>query len=266
MAMDKRAFMAVIVISSFLFSLFTRVHMGVAQQATMLPSIANPAIPEFAVKFEANPYDVSPIYGIDRYTGKNVTVEGCYHVENESIVVTIKNQRSPGYFYGTNYYLSFGIRVKGHFEDYWTSSYSIDQSTSEYTVFSKPIEPNDYPPGAQIDFQAQTNVVHNYQFFVDAVPPWTLEGHFETRIATDGTSGWSNTQTITLPEPSPAPTLAPTPTFSPNPTLYPSPTPNSTSGVQTENLTPTLAIIGLAIGVSIILGLLAYLAKFRGWK
>jgi hypothetical protein len=75
-----------------------------------------PSVPEFTLKFEAQPYDLPPTYGIDSYTGKNVTIAEGGHVENKSIVVTIKNQPSSGDLY-------YNVRYKGHFEESWTELY-----------------------------------------------------------------------------------------------------------------------------------------------
>ena len=57
-------------------------------------------------------------------------------------------------------------------------------------------------PGSQIDFQFQTMIGY---FWRDASLPWAPWGFYGT------TSGWSQIQTLTIPEPSPSPTLAPTP-------------------------------------------------------
>ncbi|MCW4017284.1 MAG: hypothetical protein NWF00_01150 [Candidatus Bathyarchaeota archaeon] len=178
----------------------------------VMAQTTTPSAPEFTVEFEAHPYEEPPIYEIDQYTGENVTVREGFHVENQSAVVTIKNQPFVSSFNGITYYLRYFVWVKGHFGEKWTNFCSLDQSSSEKTVCSKSI---DYPSGAQLDFRVMAAVSHSYEEYEPPVPPFSITGQYVTRNATDATSEWSNTQTITIPEPStstspPTATLAPT--------------------------------------------------------
>jgi hypothetical protein len=173
---------------------------------------ANPSVPEFTLKFEAHPYDVPPTYGIDPYTGKNVTIEEGYHVRNESIVFTIKNQPITNLFYN--------VRYKGRFGESWTELYSysyafpeslgnspgnlVPQSNSGYTVITIP--GSDFPfviDGTTIDFQVQALSWVYVDVWVSdhpmAPPPINEIGHYEQRFVLSGTSGWSPTQTMTFP-------------------------------------------------------------------
>jgi hypothetical protein len=175
--------------------------------------VSTPSVPEFTLKFEAHPYDVPPVYSIDSYTGENVITEEGYHVENKSIVVTIKNQPFNSSFNGTNYYLFYNLRLKGHFGEQWREVYhlwgtlypdsitSYQTPNSEYTVFSIPAD--NYPSDGQIDVQVRAYVGHDSQIFV---PGGGLSdhGHYEEGIVLDETSDWSSTQTITLSYPSTA--------------------------------------------------------------
>ena len=168
------------------------------------------SVPDVTLKFEAHPYDVPTTYGIDPFTGKNITIEEGYHVRNESIVFTIKNQPITNLFYN--------IRYKGHFGDGWTELYScsqygpespnnspgnlIPQSNSGYTVITIPAG---YPfvNGAAIDFQVQAySWVYVDVWIADhpmAPPPINEIGHYEQHLALDKTSGWSPAQTMTFP-------------------------------------------------------------------
>jgi hypothetical protein len=168
--------------------------------------IAKPSVPEFTVKLVEHPYDVPTTYSIDKYTGENITNPG-YHVENKTIEISIKN---PPTFYGENNILYYNVRVKGHFEKNWTElqSYSA-QSDSEYTVLSLPVY---YPPKAQVDFQVEAIIVHSYENRVfsddwlaqhplaEVMQPG-LEDIYEQEFEIVGTSGWSETQTVTIPAP-----------------------------------------------------------------
>jgi hypothetical protein len=169
-------------------------------------SITKPSVPEFTVKLVEHPYDVPTTYSIDKYTGENVTHLG-YHIENKTIEISIKNQPSV---WGENYTLYYNVRVKGHFEKNWTElqSYSA-QSDSKYTVLSLPVY---YPPKAQVDFQVEAIIVHSYEnrVFSDdwlaqhplaEVMQSGLEDIYEREFEIVGTSGWSETQTVTIPAP-----------------------------------------------------------------
>jgi hypothetical protein len=168
-----------------------------------LASIPKPSVPEFILKFEAHPYDVPTTYGIDPFTGKNITIEEGYHVRNETIVFSIKNQPITNLFYN--------VRYRGHFGEGWTELYSysqystdslLPQSSSEYTVLSIPAF---YPfvNGATIDFQVQAlSWVYVDVWVLDhpmAPPPINEIGHYEQRFTLGETSGWGNTQTMTFP-------------------------------------------------------------------
>ncbi len=142
-----------------------------AKAETVIPKLP---VSEFTLKFEAHPYDVPPTYAIDRYTGKNaITNTGC-HVENKSIVVTIKGitvntQAFTDYLNGTDFWLSYNVRVKGHFEEGWTELSNLAHSLQ--TIFDYIITiPVEYPLEAQVDFQVQTVVEYNTWVFVSDNP------------------------------------------------------------------------------------------------
>ena len=67
------------------------------------------------------------------------------------------------------------------------------------------------PDNAQIDFQVEALLGHGSQKYVNDHPlaPYPI-GHYESAIAFDTASGWSNTQTITIGEISASPTPTPT--------------------------------------------------------
>jgi len=188
-----------------LISLLT-VSSIIAVKSAFAQSITNPSVPEFTVKLVEHPYDVPTTYSIDKYTGENITHPG-YHVENKTLEISIKNQPSV---WGENYALYYNIRVKGHFEKNWTElqSYSA-QSDSKHTVLSLPVY---YPPKAQVDFQVEAIIVHSYENRVfsddwlaqhplaEVMQPG-LEDIYEQEFEVVGTSGWSETQTVTIPAP-----------------------------------------------------------------
>ena len=174
------------------------------------------------MKFVDNSYDVPTTYSFDPYTGKEITNQG-YHVEKKSIEVKIKNQPFETFKneYNQTVNLYYNIRIKGHFEENWTELYratygfprqSID---SDYTVFSYTwVEHGETSigtwmitlrAGAQADFQVEAMIgqIVDYGPFSEHSPREDFEGE---------TSGWSNTQTITIGETSASSSPNPTPT------------------------------------------------------
>lgn len=157
-------------------------------------------------------------YSIDPYTGANVTHPG-YHVENRTIELNIKNQPFTSYESNgqiINFYLN--IRTKGHYAENWTTIYNPDfiyptQSKSDYTKIAYSLDENEYPfwdnlnQSGLIDFQVQALIGYTF------VKHYSDDGQFipfAPSVFTGETSGWSNTQTITIPETSTS--VSPSPT------------------------------------------------------
>jgi len=82
---------------------------------------AKPSVPEFTLKVVEYPYDVAPTTTADPYTGKTVTTQADYHVENKSIEITIINQPFSPYDDANDKRISlyYNVTVKGHYEDNW---------------------------------------------------------------------------------------------------------------------------------------------------
>lgn len=204
-----------------------------AIQQTYAQSIPKPSAPEFTVKYADYSYDVPPTYGIDQYTGKNVTINEGYHVDNRTIVFTIKNQPFTAYSdsSGNHIELYYNFKAKGHYGDDFVlypfsnepsrlypdtnaqsvrrgsdSSYSpkYPASNSEYTEIAIPaIFFNLYGPsiGRECDFGVQAMVGH-----IDPINsgPISGEGYYSF---TGQFSDWSPTQTIYLDTTQPNPTV-----------------------------------------------------------
>jgi hypothetical protein len=204
------------------------------------------SIPEFTLQFESHPYDVPPTFEVNPYTGENVTIHEGNHVENRSIVVTIKNQPVA-----PNYRLYYNVRYKGHFGESWADLYSYSMhssgtlqgaSASEYTRI--PIAAV-YPfvTGSQVDIQVEAMLWHYIQVYI---PSLSGSGNYEKRFTMSETSGWSNTQTITINDNSTTANHSP----SPSPSLTASPSPSSIvpeMNPAVVTLTFTVLTIGCAI-------------------
>ena len=185
--------------------LLTILVCGLSFQISYVSGTSTPSVPEFTVELVAYPYDVPPVTTtkIDQYTGEETvkTTPG-YHVENRSIEIVIKNQPFTPYIIDDwkDINLYYGVRVKGHFGEYWKEIYSRYkssdlahpvQSSSEYTVLSLSA---DYPDGAQVDFQVKAIAGYYYDELAGRpILPLYVLAAFKT-------SGWSDTQTITISE------------------------------------------------------------------
>jgi hypothetical protein len=81
-------------------------------------SIPKPSVPEFTIEYIDKSYDVQPTYGINQYTGQNVTTVAGYHVDKRTVEFTIKNQPFTTYrdSNGNNISLYCNFRFKGRYE------------------------------------------------------------------------------------------------------------------------------------------------------
>ena len=194
-------------------------------------SIPKPSVPEFTLKVVAHPFDVPPTYEEDPYTGEQVLTEEGYHVENKSIEVTIKNQPFSSYVdvNGNSIGLYYNITVKGHYEDAWDYCFGnpyrglLNASGSDYTIISMPIGYHVTVPlggyplegidvGDQVDFRVQAQIGYYSKSYTGMFAP-VPGGDFYYVFAGE-TSGWSETQTLTIgesqtPSPEPAPSVEP---------------------------------------------------------
>jgi hypothetical protein len=180
-------------------------------------STPKPSVPEFTVAFVDASYDIPTSYSTDSYTGENVTHPG-YHVQNRTIEVTIKNQPFTPTEEDSqiiNVYLN--IRTKGAYTKDWIEIYSPDrgfltQSSGEYTKVAYSLDDNEFPfwdnipQGGTVDFQVEAlagSVHRGYN------PNATDQLNMYPYVFTGETSGWSNTQTATVPQTdaTPSPTV-----------------------------------------------------------
>ncbi|MCW4055061.1 MAG: hypothetical protein NWE84_09140 [Candidatus Bathyarchaeota archaeon] len=255
--------------------------------------VPKPSVPEFTLRFEPLTYYVPPIYEINPYTGENVTIQEGSHVENKSIVVTIKNQPFSYSSNGLTYHIYCNIRIKPHFAENWTQLYPLTtqpnspydweseswsysvylfpkyqlQSNSNYTVLSYALDDLlqllwrypflDTNSDVQLDFQVEAIVGHDSQlWYIEHPLAPEYGGHYESAIEFDVTSGWSETQTVIIEE-------SQKPTSSPETTSTISPVPTSSPYDEPE-LSEHEVILGVAITVAVTvvgLGLLLYLIK-----
>lgn len=203
------------------FSLLLAIVLAVSSllmaESALAQSIPKPSIPEFTLKYSDYSYDFPPTLGIDPYTGKTIITNSGGHVENKTIDVKINNQPFTSELSnGSVVSLYYTVRFKGHYgnESDWIYPISgiqnwIKQTNDEYTVFTVRTNPANQiylPSYGEVDFQVNAHLGNvnliNGRF-------WGANDYY----VFDGTdSGWSNTQTITIPEtvntsPYPSPTV-----------------------------------------------------------
>jgi hypothetical protein len=202
-------------------------------------TIPKPSVPEFTLKY-MHSYYLKTI--TNSTTGTNHTQQ----YDNNTIVVTIKNQAYAFSNNGTTYQIFYDIRIKNHSAKQWqwTELYPIGtyykkeftsylqehlssitnntpiQSSSENTVvsltyYNPPLDEGISFPimfNTTLDLQVKAVVGHSSQGWVaDNLHSPVLGGHYSTVTSLDTSSDWSSTQTIKIPaeptNPSPTPTV-----------------------------------------------------------
>ena len=179
--------------------------------------IPTPSVPQFTVKL-VNTSDLPTIYWLYPNPDSTVSIPTDNNT-NYTIELTVKNQPfiPPFIENGQNTALSYDVRMKEHYLENWTDVYALTEwypvpSNSDYTVIPFPLEVSGEPPasynikscfyggyysalngisaGDQIDFQVETQIGYAHKEVSPyPSPPWLFVGQ---------TSGWSNTQTITI--------------------------------------------------------------------
>lgn len=249
-----------LLILSFLLSSLMTVNFTLA-------TIPKPAIPEFTLEFVDESYDVAATYEIDPYTGENVTHPG-YHVPRTVFEMKIENQPFVHYYDEEsewNIGLYYNIRMKGSYSEDWIELYRPSdgyphQSDTEYTVIplgtlggtglsvvtnAKMI---DVPSKGKADFQVEAMIGYVHRGYDPnateqlSMFPWVFTGE---------TSGWSNTQTLTISDSS---TPFPSPTNSIEPV-------QSSEPQQHDPFPTTLLIASSAIVAIVCIGLFVYFKK-----
>ncbi len=170
-------------------------------------------------------------------TGATVT----HTYANDTVQIVILNQafNANALENGTTLSLTYNVQEEGHFSngnEWNTISTWVPASNSEYTVISYEVTlyNGSYAPiwtqvtaGGEVDFQVEATI----GYWITVPSPYSLYG---AEDFTGQSSGWSNTQTITIANgststsitasPHPTPTISSTPVLTPTATLTPTPT------------------------------------------
>jgi hypothetical protein len=199
--MNKLAFLLLILI------------MAMSSLALVEPvnAFPKPSVPEFTVEVIDSSYDVPPVYSTDPYTGKTTMTREGYRALNGTIELAIKNQPFTSYkgSNGSTIDLYYRIRSKGHFSDNWyyypnfdygNPSY-MESSDSDFTIHSISYGENywytDISAGGQLDFQVEAFVGY-HTTYIETDP--IFHRPYSYWVFTGETSGWSETQTVTVDE------------------------------------------------------------------
>jgi hypothetical protein len=253
-------------------------------------SIPKPSVPEFTVSTTYRSYDVEPTTTttIDPYDGHISTrTEPGSHVEGGGITLSIKNQPFTSYYASNGYpiKLFYHVRAKGLDGDWrytgYDADYYFEAADSTYTTFavsygkksyggwefSIPSCVDIYTPDeiGILDFQVEAFIGYKN---VTVRPRGIVvrDGDLLTEFVGQ-TSGWSDTQTVTIPNgaytpTTPRPTAQTTSTPTPTDTHDNPTTPPSTHENQPEAndytpasipLTTFLLVTVVFIGVIVVL-------------
>jgi hypothetical protein len=214
-----------------------------------------PSVPEFTLKLVGPPYLLNTTYSLDPNTGQIVAKIG-YTNPYSALEINVKNQPFDS-SYGNLYY---NVRVKNHSAtDNWVEAYRADyffpkqSNDSDYTNVGFSIEGYNFIgtlAGSQVDIQVEAMLGGIFRKSIEFASGYEFRG---------ATSGWSSTQTVTIPANIP---LSPTPTPSSS-TLTPTPTPTVTSVSSAPNssllLITTIALVVIAFLLVIIISLLLHI-------
>jgi hypothetical protein len=219
-------------VACLLLTLIVTLSAGSLIKPTSAQDIPKPAVPEFTIRYVEHPFDVPPTYQIDQYSGENVTIQEGYHIQNRSIELLIKNQPYTPYedSSGNLIALFYNVSSKGnngsqwYYYPTWMRTLPVNALNNEYTILSFGLDVNyeedneygfwygDLSTGDKVDFRIQA-LIGYYSY-----PLYNVALEYNTFIGK--VSGWSNTQTISIPNgevstssPSPSPSVPEFPTL-----------------------------------------------------
>lgn len=214
-----------------LFITFTAIFssLTVANLACGQVGVTTPILPGFSVNYEEHKWYMSPTYDVDPSTGKAVMTHEGYYKYSRGVKVSISNQPFESYYdsEGNHIELFYDVRWKPHGSDSWENlpdnicfTQNADFYLTGIVIGFKGYEGSEgymalleYAPGNQIDFQIQASI-----------------GYFKADNIFEGkTSGWSDTQTLTIPANDSTSTPSSSPTFTASPSQSPIATPQQPS-------------------------------------
>ncbi len=205
------------------------IKINTVESTTELNHIQKPSIPEFEVK-----------------------------ATNKTIEIKITNQPFKTYYNESrdwNIKFYYNIQVKEHNTQEWIELYrpsdgyphqdsELEYTTITYTSDRMGTKILTFSAGSKVEFQVQAMIGYVHRDASSYLAPWIFTGE---------TSGWSETQTVTLNIAFPSPTSSPTP-----PNNGPTSPPTSPTPLRAEAIVGASIII-LVLGTAIVFFL--YLMK-----
>lgn len=208
------------------FSLLLLVIISVSSMIMVEPvfalSIPKPSVPEFTVLPVGPSFDIPPSYSFNSSSGLFDTNNG-YHIQYSTVKIIIKNQPFSDQSVFDSLYYNVRIKPHNYPDSYWlelfyagADGYPV-QTLSNYTTIPVAVEGSQalgtiIPTGATTDIQVEAMIGHIGRNNTMSPYPFPYVFFGET-------SGWSNSQTVTLP-----PKTAFTVSTSPTPTVPEFPT------------------------------------------
>jgi hypothetical protein len=188
--------------STFLLITILSVSSMVMVGCAFAQSIPKPSVPDFTVKF-VDFYDVPPTYEVNPNTGETTITQEGFRSDMYHIVVTIKNQPFTPYTNddGNIIRMSYRIDYKFDVDQYWSYLGGPFASDSEYTVST-------YICGRQAG-EPKLRKLHpgdKLNFKVQAAVGTSELSLFDNNYVSEK-SGWSEIQTLTIPDTTPSVTL-----------------------------------------------------------
>lgn len=165
-------------------------------------TIPKPSVPEFTIDLVGPSFDIPPTYSFNSSTGLFYANDG-YHIKYSTVNIVIKNQPFSNQTNYDHFYYTIRIKPHNYPDSYWHELFyaGVDgfpiQTQSDYTVIPLSVEgshPNGgtIPTGATTDIQVEAMIGHigRNNTMIPYPYPYVFFGE---------TSGWSDTQTATLP-------------------------------------------------------------------
>jgi hypothetical protein len=192
-------------------------------ELTSADAIPTPSVPEFSLQLNDQSYDVpsTTTTTTDPYTGEQtVTTQPGYHVLNGTIEILVNHQVFTRHYDSDNRYIQLFLRIayKGHFATSWKYYPGDFEGNSQYllaskfgstnfrfglgkdlfggedrTIFTLPTIGGG-AAGGEVDFKVEAFIGYREKCEYTA-----LSGLSTYDVYTGESSGWSNTQTITIP-------------------------------------------------------------------
>jgi hypothetical protein len=224
-------------------------------------AISKPSVPDFSLKLIHYSSYQPAVYGLDPYTGENITITLAKHQNSTEIVVNVVNQPFTPYKDSNGNWISlyYGVRSKGHFSSDWsegTHNAFTDAYNSSYATIMYPTEY--YPPNTQVDFQIKAMI----GYLKDSGYP---EYYHMSPVFVGESSDWSSTQTITIDNDVSTPTSTESPASTAS--VLPSQGPSATPGAQSDVLLGLdwwqVATVVLSVVVVLLVFVVFYLRKRR---